>query len=597
MHIILSKNRFCIPAVLVFLLLLCVSCAPQPTSDIDVDTIIVSAKMDPYFPLAQEIAQAEGLGIAADIEEAVYANPRYILLVAAPENITDGALVEIGRLFQRQGVYPALGIITGSTIEKARQLWARSDQAQSGSNFVAGDVEVYQRFTGPIIFDISGSEGEATSTSLDKDGLISALKQADYLYWSRHAGKTSWFWNSESENFSEADELRAQDVPALKPVVIYTPSCSTIRLGTENSIAMAFIDNGAAAYIGNANSPIANSFIRHGLQVPGITSWKEFPLGIVAQVHGKMTARAIFTSPQFYMLGDPRTYLSKEQPYRIISDSVKENGQRVIQGESDFSGSLAIKIADGAAYDFLSVKGVSAASEGDLFYNSKLQTINLGADKYLLLLHEGGSFEIALSPRAPFLWVVRDALWDAFDFSWVLLWLDLNIVNSFFVYLLPAALFIILLLVKVLRQKKPLSDYRYVFLSAFVVILLRLVYFLARWDDYSVSGNYADYTAGHIALGIAGEFACVSAGLMLLKDARRMWGRIFGMALAVLPQLMLTGFYLAFTTLYNILTPVTGMTASGLFNYANFWMLALVLLFDIGMIYALYRFVKARPMA
>ena len=218
MHIILSKNRFSIPAVLVLLLLLCVSCAPQPKNDIEVDTIIISAKSDPYFPLAQEIAQAEGLGIAADIEEAVYANPRYILLVAAPENITDESLVEIGRLSQRQGVYPALGIITGSTIEKARQLWARSDQAQSGSNFVAGDVEVYQRFTGPIIFDISGGEEETLNFAGQRRS-DQRLKQADYLYWSRRAAKLLVL-EFRSENFSEADELRAQDVP-LKPVVIY----------------------------------------------------------------------------------------------------------------------------------------------------------------------------------------------------------------------------------------------------------------------------------------------------------------------------------------------------------------------------------------
>ncbi len=558
------------------------------------ETVVACDPADPYYPLAEKIARADGLEMAGDFLGAMKLQPRLIILVASPENLSGELLLTIGRTFQSLGSYPALGIITGSTMEKAEQLWARRDLARQGRNYLGGDIEVTQRVSGPIIYNIS-SDALEEDIELTKDNLIEVLKEADTFYWSRHVGGRTWFWNSESKDFDENDELRAAEIPPLGPVVIYTPSCNSLRPWLDDSIALAFIDQGAAAYLGDTNSPFTNAFIKRGLAVPGISSWEEFPLGLVAQVHSKMMTRALFTQPQFFMLGDPRISLTKEPPYQVISDAVKENGKRVITGQSDFAGVLAVKIADGARYDFLAVKEVTAASEHDLFFNSKLQTMNLGADKYALLLHAGGPFEIELSPKAPLGWVVGDAFIDALDYAWVLLRLDEKIIFSRYLYLVPAAVLALMLGYKGIRQKRSLVDYRGAFLCGLLIASMRMGYGLLRADAYTVSANFVDYyTAELIGLGFVGEFASFSLGLILMQDARKARGRLLGLVVAVFPPLLLAGFYLGFITLMNVVTPMTGMSAPWLLNYSLFWMLFAVLLVEMGLVLIAFRVVTAR---
>ncbi len=556
------------------------------------ETVVVCSLADPYHPLAEKIARADGLEIAEDFLVAMKLQPKFIILVASPENISAELLLNIGRALQSSGTYPALGIITGSTMEKAEQLWARHDLARQGRNYVGGDIEVTQRVNGPTIYDIS-SGAPKEDIELNKDNLIEVLKKADYFYWSRHVGGRTWFWNSESKDFDESDELHAEDIPPLGPVVIYTPSCNSLRPWLEDSIALGFIDQGAAAYLGDVNSPFTNAFIKRGLAAPGISSWEEFPLGLVAQVHSKMMTRALFTQPQFFMLGDPRIYLMKEPPYQVISDAVTENGKRVIVGGSDFSGVLAVKIEDGARYDFLEVKDVTAASEHDLFFNSKLQTMNLGADKYVLLLHPGGPFEIELSQNAPFGWVIGDAFTDMLDYSWVVLRLDEKIIFSRYLYLIPAALLAVMLAYRVFRQKRSLMDYRGAFLCGLSIALIRMVYGLLRADAYTVSANFIDYyTVDLIGLGFLGEFASLSLGLILMMDTKKIASKILGLVCAVFPPLLLSGFYLGFITVVNVANQMAGTSASWLLNYSLFWMLFAVLLLEIGLVLIALRIVK-----
>ena len=50
-------------------------------------------------------------------------------------------------------------------------------------------------------------------------------------------------------------------------------------------------------------------------------------------------------------------------------------------------GVLPVKIENGARYEYLKIVGVASAADDDLFYNNNLQTLNLGADKYILFFH------------------------------------------------------------------------------------------------------------------------------------------------------------------------------------------------------------------
>ena len=554
------------------------------------ETIIVSQQADPYYSLAQKIAQTERLEIVEEFTEVLKFHPKFIIWVASPQNLTKERLLNIGRIFKSSDYYPGLGIISGSTLEKAEQLWARRNLAQEGSSYVGGDVEETQLIYEPTIFNISdGSQGKI---ELNKDNLIKVLKQADYLYWARHVGGTTWYWNAESKYFGENDELYAKDIPELRPVVIYTPSCSSFRPWLKNSIALGFVDNGAVAYIGNANSPFhTNALLKHGLSVPGISSWKEFPLGLVAQVESKAAIRAYFSVPQFFMLGDPRIYFSREQPYRIISDTINENGKRVIEGESSENGILAVKIENGAGFDFLAIKGVTSVSANDLFHNNQLQTLNLGVDKYVLLLHNGGHFEIELSKKAPFLWGFTDALTDAFDYAWVVMWLDVKVINGPFIYSVSLPIFAAILLFKIFRRKKSVKDYPKIFLMTFLLALLRVAYFWLRWDDYSISANLVNPTAFQIALGGMGVFACTTGGLMLMKDTKKIVVKMLGLVFTVLPQFLLTVFFLVFITFMNTATQINGLTSMWLCNYYIFWLSFIGLLLEISIILVVYRIV------
>lgn len=554
------------------------------------ETVVVSQRSDPYYSLAQKIAQAEELELVQEFAEVLKFNPKFIIWVASPQAITKEKLLDIGRLFKNSDYYPGFGIISGSTLEKAEQLLVRKDLARAGKNYLGGDLEPTQRVYEPTIFDLGDDSNE--SIGLDKAHLIDALKQADYFYWSRHVGKRTWYWNAESKDWDEDDQLFARDIPPLKPVVIYTPSCNSFRPWVEDSIALGFVDQGAAAYIGNVNSPFhTNAIVRRGLFVPGMSSWKEFPMGLVAQVENRVAAKAYFSVPQFFMLGDPRIYLSKDQPYRITSDTIDKEGKRVIEGESHENGILAVKIENGAEYDFLAIEGLASVSENDPFYNNKLQTLNLGADKYLLFIHQGGHFKVGLSKTAPSWWTLADVLTDVLDYAWVVLWLDVRVVNGPLIYAIALSLFIVILALKILRQKKSIRDYQGIFLVAFLLTLVRLLYCLARMDDYSVSTNLVNYTAPQIALGCVGVFACATGGLVLMQETTRIQVKILGLVSAVLPQFVLTGFYLVFITFMSIVIEVNGMTLRWLWNYNAFWLSFIGLLFEISIILVLYRIV------
>lgn len=557
--------------------------------EIKIETIVVAQQSDPYYSLAQKIAQEENLEIIEEFADILKFNPRFIILVASPDNLTKERFSNIGQIFMNSDYYPGLGIISGSTLEKAEQLWARRDLAKEGNNYVGGDVEVLQAIFEPTIFNIS--DGANEKTELNKENLIDVLKKADYFYLTRHSAPTNWFWNEASENWGENDELFAKDIPELKPAVIYTPTCSPFRPWVKNSIALGFVDQGAAAYLGFINSPHTSTFMKYGLSVPGITTWQEFPLGLVAQIQNKIANKTIFILPQFFMLGDPRIYLSKDQPYQIISDTIKENGKRVIEAESGVKGVLAIKIDKAAEYDFLKIKGLTSISENDLFYNNKIQTLNLGTDKYILYLHQGGNFQIELSKRAPFGWIVTDGFIDALDYSWVVLWVNVYADDNPYIYVISLPIFIGILLFKIFKRKKLLKDYRKIFLIAFLLTLFRMIYCLLRLDDYTVSTNLVNYTAVHILVGCVGVFSGVAGGLMLMKDTKKFIVKSLGLIFAVLRQFWLTGFYLAFITLLNNIPEMTKMTAAGMWNYNTFWLSFIVLLFEMIIIFVMYRIV------
>lgn len=560
-----------------------ITAAENPPGVVGVQTVVVAQPTDPYYSLAQTIAQTEQLVLVDTFADVFAYQPTYVILVAAPSSLTQEQFLAIGQMMRDAAYYPGLGIITGSTLAQATQLWARKDLVQASHAYLGGDQEVTQLVYEPTIFKLSDTPPQ--KIALTKASLMEELQQADYFYWGRHVGQVTWYWNEGTATWSENDQLMVQELPPLKPVVIYTPSCGSLRPWVADSIALGFVDHGAAAYIGNVNSPFhTGALLRKDLAVPGLSSWPEFPLGLVAQVENRAAVKAYFKTPQFFMLGDPRISLLKAAPYQILSDQYRTDGARVIAGTSTQIGMLAVKIANGAPAEYLTMKGVTAVSEHDLFHNSKLQTLNVGADKYILFLHQGGPFQIDLAPTAPVGWWLMDALSDALDYAWVVMWLDVRVVNAPLLAMVSLIVFVIVLGVKVFRQKSALRTYRAIFIVGACFTGLRLLYYWARFDDYTVSANLVNPTTFSILLGAGGLFANVAGGLMVIQDAKRVTGRLLGLVFAVLPQFVLTGFYLLFITLMNVAVEVTKMTAPWLWNYYAFRLPLLVLLVEMALL-------------
>lgn len=565
--------------------------APSTTETAEVQTIVVAQPSDAYYSLAQTIAQSEQLVLVDAFADVFVYHPTYVIVVASPSSLTPERFLAMGQMMQDAAYYPGLGIITGSTLAQATQLWARKDAVHAGQAYLGGDQEVTQLVFEPTIFTLSATPPQ--QIALTKASLLEALQQADYFYWGRHVGQITWYWNEGAVAWRENDQIVAHDLPPLKAVVIYTPSCGSLRPWVANSIALGFIDRGAAAYIANVNSPFhTGALLRKDLAVPGLSSWPEFPLGLVAQVESRAAVKAYFKMPQFFMLGDPRISLLKAAPYQILSDQHRADGARVIAGTSAQVGMLAVKIVDGASAEYLTIKGVTALSEHDLFHNSKLQTFNLGVDKYILFLHQGGQFQIELAPTAPLGWRVMDALRDALDYAWVVMWLDVKVVNAPLLSTVSLVIFAGLLWVKLWRQKRELRNYYAIFSAGACFTGLRLLYCWARLDDYTVSANLVTPTALAILLGGSGVFANIAGGLMIIQDARRMGGKLFGLGFALLPQFVLTGFYLLFITLMNVAVQVTKMTTPWLWNYYAFWLPLLGLLVELALLIVLYEVIR-----
>lgn len=549
-------------------------------------TAVVCRPSDPYYELAEKIARAEDAPLVDEFDRVLDVFPKYVVVVASPAALTSQRLMSIGRVYQDWNYYPAVGIITGSTIEAAERLWSRGRLVRHGNHYVGGDVDILREVYEPTILSPTDSP---TVTALSKERLIESLRKASYFYWTRHSGPRSWSWHEQSPDRGADGELRAADIPDLNAAVIYSLTCSSFRPWVEDSIALAFADRGAAAYLGFVNTPHTIAFMQHGALAPGLLSWPEMPMGIVAQVHNKAATTVIFRSPQLFMLGDPRIAMSPHRPYEVVADIVGDHGRRTITGRSDREGILAVKIDGGASYSFLSIANLASVSNGDAFHNARVQTLDLGGDKFLLFVHRGGPFEIELRPDAPAGWTVADTFLDALDFSWAALWLTTYADSNPHIHLVAIAIFAGVLIFHVAKQGTSLGEYRRVFLVSLAISLARTAFFCVRVDDYTVSAVSVAYGAPRIATGSAGVFASTAGGLILMRDARKKLVRVLGLLFAVLRQFWMTAFYFLFTSVLNILTPVTRMTEPWLLRYDKLWLSGIALAVEISLVLAAHR--------
>jgi len=366
-------------------------------------TLVLASADDPYFVLAEEIARSEQLRIVSGPDEALVENPEFLLWVVSPSRLSDRALVDMGLAIRARRASVSIGIISGSSIDAARALWRRAASVQGG-RLVAVNGE-----------SPAGRVGQGRIRTVDPDGirpltrgaLISTLRQADYLTFTGHGG-------SGYLSLAAGTALTAGDIPDLPPVVVATGSCQTLRPWLPNSIALAFVDQGAAAYAGFVYSPNEGFLFGEFDGLPFRYTWREFPIGHVMQVQTRGTLRGFAAFPHHFLLGDPRIALSEGPPYRVIADR-KVGSDRILAFADVPAGVVPIRISDGVLYRFVEIPGVASAGEDDLFYNSRLQTVDIGDAKYVLFKHGGGDFTMVLRREVPAHHAVLTPLGDSLD--------------------------------------------------------------------------------------------------------------------------------------------------------------------------------------
>ena len=313
-------------------------------------------------------------------------------------------MISFGLALESQPEAVSVGIISGSTLEKARALWERRTQVRGETFFVvnAANPAAYQPAQ---ILAVSGADVE--KRELSKTGFVEALQAADYLTFTGH-GANSYL------RIDEDTTLAAQDLPTLDAALIGTGSCQTFQLWNENSVALQFADQGAAAYAGFVYSPNEGYLLGEFDGLPFRYTWPDFPIGYVLQAQNRGTVQVFAAFPYQFLLGDPRIALQGQPPYQLVTDRM-ENGQRFLAYRGLPHGVVPIRIPAGAEYRFVEVIGWTAAAEQDPFYNRKLQMINLKGDKLLLLDSPGGEITLRLSKSTPFYWFPIDILLDSFD--------------------------------------------------------------------------------------------------------------------------------------------------------------------------------------
>jgi hypothetical protein len=366
-----------------------VSVAQGPTNADGLTPVVVLADpADPYHSLAREIADRERAPIATTPTEAIALQPDLLIWVVSPLKLSDRVLVDYGRAVERARAMPALGFISGSSLELARSLYARSlTMANPLVATVWGDWGGHSEV---VQYDRGGS---TTRVPLALASFRRVLSQADAVMYSGHGGGSYL-------RFDDSTTFFAQDVPSRVPPLVATYACNTFRIWTPQSVAMAFADRGAAAYVGYSYSPVPGFQMTEGF--PFRHTWPGFPIGRLVQLQSAASMRGLFTFPAYYLLGNPRLSVRDSPPYRTVADR-SSGGERLVTLAGAPADIIPVRIDGGATFETTEVAGLGRVWRRDPFYNGRLQILDVGADRYLLLQHTGGPVTIRLSMDRPIL--------------------------------------------------------------------------------------------------------------------------------------------------------------------------------------------------
>lgn len=514
------------------------------------ELVVLANSADPYYSLALEIAAAEGAPIVNDISEALACQPVYLLWVASPGWLTEAALVEYGLAMQEQPGAISTGILTASTLEGARQLWQRGSNVGGGHFIAANAANPSAHIDEGRILDIS-TGGSETTRALTKNDFLAALQSADYLTFTGHGGKNFL-------GLSKSEKITPADIPGLGEVLIATGSCQTFRPWEAESIALRFIDQGAAAYAGFVFSPNEGYLIGEFDGLPFRYTWPEFPIGHVIQAQNQGTLQGFASFPFLFLLGNPRLALQSQPPYEVLADEQTE-GRRILKLRNVPAGVTPIRIEGGAGYGFIHIPGVSSAAEGDPFYNSRLQMVDIHGDKYLLVISPGGELTLELSRIPPWYWYPQDVLLDSLD-SVLIFNLQSGGEQIALLLTLPLLGWVAWMLFKRRLQGKKA---RLAILIGMGTTVLHGLYIYIRLDQVTMISKTLVFNP----LGLLSTFLLVTIGALIYFHSTGWVGKVIAIGVVSFSFWSPLVFGLAILGLANILA-LNSAIGVGLYNYS-----------------------------
>lgn len=540
--------------------------------------LVLSFEEDEYYPLAGEIAGAESLPLVNDWKSALAQDPAVVLWVTAPESLSDAVMTEAGMALKAHGSLAAVGIITGSTREEARSLWQRGKALHGGSGTAPHAIAANGEFPTAGIPEarlVDFQTGQPQRTAMDLASLAGALRQADYLTFTGHG----------SDDYLRLDEdttLTASGIPALESLVIGTGSCQTLRIWSEGSIALGFVEQGAAAYTGFVYSPMEGYLIGAFEGLPFRYSWPEFPIGLIAALQTRGTLQGYANFPFHFLLGDPRIALQSGPPYQITGDE-SIGGMRTLTIQDAPEGIVPVRVDGGAAYRYVEVPGVAATTEGDPFFNARLQAANFGGHKYILVNHPGGELTLRLRSHPPLLWLVSYPLLAAFDH--VTLFSSQNGGDG--IMLAAGGFFLLIFLLrwwKLHKRAAPLktvdpfsfrrpASFRRLLKGSIAAglgaVLLLGLYQVLRLPHAAITTKPLSISL----LWLAGVFLLAVDGCGLFLMARSRLARLFAVLVTAVPALVPAVFVIAVMGAYNLLSG--SQVPESIYNY-NMGLLPLI---------------------
>ncbi len=375
---------------IIFITLICLnSTAAYASTGSKYETVILSSKSDPYYSLAEEISGAEGIPVYDTFDEAAEAKPIFLLWVAAPTTLSESALIDFSNNLNHLDTSMSVGIISGKTIEDARNLWEGASQIKI-NNYTIINGTKENKIRPEIIY---GSDVQIDSTELSRENILAALKSTNVIQISLEGAAGSWF------DQSKGITMKSADIPDLDACIIQNYGCSTFRPWAENSIALECINKGAMAYCGFVYSSVAGSRFGDYTDISTIFTWNKFPLGHLVQLQNHAAMQSYANVPHYFMLGDPRIYCRSEAPYEIVSDETSGD-MRTIKLTNIESGLIPIYIENGAGYGFASVPGLTSSTIHSAYFNSRLQMIDINSDKYIIIDNNRDTVTIELRKEA-----------------------------------------------------------------------------------------------------------------------------------------------------------------------------------------------------